>query len=152
MSEIRIRRQENPDELCHYGVLGMKWGVHRASRNYKTATDDAGRQKARNSMEKHLSKASKKLNAHNTKTTKLLNKAIKKRYGVFGSNEKYEQTKVKAERAAYKGHKWYKQMEKTFAKQSIVSISNKDKAIGAKLDRFFDQHADFRNSKYNEEY
>lgn len=29
---------ERNDELCHYGVLGMKWGVHRATRKAKNNT------------------------------------------------------------------------------------------------------------------
>lgn len=149
MSEIRISRCENPDELCHYGVLGMKWGVHRASRKYKKATNDTERSQAKNSMNKHMTKASNKLHKYDQKANKELNKAIKKRYGFFGSNEAYQEQKVKAERAAYKGYKWYKHMEKTFSNQSITSISKKDKAIGKKMERFFEQHADFRDSKYN---
>ena len=27
-----VARAEDQNELLHYGVLGMKWGVHRASK------------------------------------------------------------------------------------------------------------------------
>jgi hypothetical protein len=146
---VITRETENPeDELEHYGVLGMKWGVHRATKKYSTATTKAERKKASDKLSTHMEKASKKLNKYDRKTTKKLNKAIRKRYGLLGNNRKYEKAKAKAERTAYKGDKWYKNMEKTFSKQKVVNISDKDKATGEKFAKFFDQKADFGESSY----
>lgn len=45
------------DELCHYGVLGMKWGMHRAAEKGQTYTYKSYGQKK---WEKKLNKAKAK--------------------------------------------------------------------------------------------
>ena len=144
---IMITRKN--DELKHYGVLGMKWGVHRATKQYSAATTKAERTKAADKLNTHMGKASKKLNKYYTKTNKKLDKAIRKRYGFFGNRRKYTKAKSKAERTAYKGDKWYKNMTKTFSKQTIASISDKDRRVGEEFVKFFTQTADFNDSYYN---
>ncbi len=137
------------DELYHYGVLGMKWGVHRASKKYSSATTKEAKSKASDKLNTHMSKASKKLNKYNAKTTKKLDKAIRKRYGLLGDDRKYAKAKAKADRVAYKGDKWYKNMVKTFSKQSVAQISDSDKKIGERFAKYFDQKADYMDSYYN---
>ena len=137
------------NELQHYGVIGMKWGVRRAINKYNKATTNKQKTKATETLNKHLEKASNKLAKYDRKGQKALAKAVKKRYGFFGSNEKYEEFKAKAERKMYKGKKWYDNMTKTFGKQSVVSLSERDKATGRRFTNFFEQTADFGKSGYN---
>lgn len=69
------------DELCHYGVLGMKWGVRRATEQLRKATTKEERDKAVASLNKHREKASKqitKLAAKRPSLDKAYNKAIMK--------------------------------------------------------------------------
>lgn len=65
------------DELYHYGVLGMKWGVRRATRTLSKSTNSAKREKAIKSLEKHREKSTTKLNKLQKKAPKLEARAQK---------------------------------------------------------------------------
>lgn len=58
---------ENEDYLIHYGVLGMKWGMHRAAKKGTSYKYSSVRTK---SLEKSLSKAKAKDAKNSTEKTK----------------------------------------------------------------------------------
>lgn len=54
----------NNEELKHYGVVGMKWGVRRATRSLEKAKQTGNvkkKEKALNRLDKHKTKITKKL-------------------------------------------------------------------------------------------
>lgn len=67
MSEFYI---EN-GELKHYGVVGMRWGVRRASKRLSKSTTREDRDKAISSLNKHRAKGSAKIEKLNKKGAKL---------------------------------------------------------------------------------
>lgn len=115
--------------LAHYGVLGMKWGVRRASNRLSNATNASERDSANASLKRHSEKAGRKFEQLSNKALKrqsnarnAMIKAEKSKYGLFANQDKYEKRKQKAEKKQFKANesvakaaKWYSNMESTFA-------------------------------------
>lgn len=118
-------------ELYHYGVLGMKWGIHRGR------TEQAYAKASRK-----LDKLDKKVNKAENKALKTRAKADAKMGSLFYSEKKARKAEFKAERKAAKvtkrirrAQRWYKSMEKNFANTDI-KISQEQIAMGQRyMDR-----------------
>lgn len=122
MSELYIavqRAGDSNEELQHYGVRGMRWGVRRASKQLSSATTKEQHDKAVSSLQKHKTKASnevaklekkrpklekkveKQIVKNDIKAVKLADKAATKRkkaYGLLTSKKRSEKLIYKADK------------------------------------------------------
>lgn len=138
----------NSEELMHYGVKGMRWGVRRASRSLTKATTAEGRDKAVATLNKHREKASAEITKlekkrpklekrveqnivkNDTKAAKLYEKAAYKRnkaYGRFTSQSKAEKRIFEANKLEAKADVLKSRSEK--AKAALAKNETMTKAF-----------------------
>lgn len=132
MNEYYISREnESEEDVEHYGVLGMKWGVrHDVAKAYSKASAKKMQleNKVTKTRNKYLKKSAKansgvsiKYQKKKAKADKLQFKADKKKYGLFSNADKAAGLQEKADRALYKANKYKYRYEKRKAAESKAS-------------------------------
>lgn len=130
----------NTEELMHYGVVGMKWGVRRG----KTSK---AYQKASKKLAKLDAKVEKRTNAFNKKAEKAEDYATR----TFALKSKRARTAKQARKASrklvsaeLKAKRWFDAMEKTF-KNTNISMSKEQIDAG----RRYTERINERKKSYN---
>lgn len=128
MADYIITREnsDNHQELQHYGVIGMKWGIrHDPVKAYSKAIAkqtklDTKVSKTRDKYLKRTAKANRGVSIRyqkkQAKADKKQAKADRKKYGLFTNSTKAAKLQVKADRAQYKANKYKSRYEKRNAK------------------------------------
>lgn len=137
-----VPSQQN--ELYHYGVLGMKWGVHKA-RKFASSGDAEKRNAVVAKIDTKATRKLQKLNAkyekRQAKADRMYDKAERKSSSFLASKRSAEKAfkkaskyQFKANKAAVRGKKWYDRMTKEYRKANIP-MTKENQEIGKELVR-----------------
>ena len=118
---MKMNEHINSNELYHYGVLGMRWGIRRGQ---------AG--SAYSKGVKKLKKLDRRANKRKTSSDKLAYKSAKV-YARGRNDDKAKKLDAKARKLNYKstklvnsGKKFYKKMEREFSGVSMKNLNKDD--------------------------
>lgn len=130
------------NELMHYGVLGMKWGIkHDPTKAYHKAINKS------NKLQKKIDSNDLRAERYQAKSSIAENKAFlnrtKKRYGKSNIKKAYkheyesEILGLKADKATRKSiklerkrEKWLKKVEDNFSKYEVTRIPDEEYKVG----------------------
>ena len=145
---------QNTDELYHYSIPGMRWGIRRAQKilgSSDTSVDK--KKKAVQSLQKHQIKINKQISKLIKKDEQLLsnrdvqirksagkmmnyrekaNKLRRKKYGIFTSRSKAERLEFKASKLDMKAENIQNRIDRT--KQLLAKNSQMKKIYNSGLD------------------
>lgn len=118
----------------HYGVLGMKWGVHKNPQkvielaNKKMRTLD---KKVKDADTKASKKVEKAFESNAKAESAILFKGIK-RFKASGRSRKASKALAKVQANKLKARKWAQSMDKVFSKAKVSNIDKEATEIGKK--------------------
>ena len=107
------------NELQHYGVLGMKWGVRRGktTKAYQKASKKAAK------IDKRILEQESEMNKRIAKADKKASSVLAREKSIAKAESKAREATAEYRKVLRKGERWYKAMEDTF-KNTDVSLSS----------------------------
>lgn len=123
---VAVVRKQSDEDIEHYGVLGMRWGVIRGTKALAKATTDKQRDKAVSKLTKHREKSTNEIAKIKKQNDKLESKYDKKVVKREMSAAKLEKKSARLERKAYGRFTSEDKADKLLYKSKKLEVRAKD--------------------------